>query len=291
MIAKVAVAQFESTDDRERNLDTVAKLIAVAASEGVQILAFHELCTTPYFCFTRDRDRFATAETVPGPSTDRVAELATLHDVHVIFPIYERSGDVRYNTAAFVEPGRGVVGSYQKSHVPTARARGAEPGADEAFYFKAGDTGFTVWNTALGIRVGVQICYDRHFPEGARSLGLQGADVVFVPTASYRKFIIETLWEAELQAMAFQNTFYVAGINKIGPVTGFEDGRRFPGRSIIVDYEGHIVAQAGDGEGIITFDIDTDKARSAREVLRFYEYRRPDLYGAVVGPVAAPARL
>ncbi|TAN34686.1 carbon-nitrogen hydrolase family protein [bacterium] len=281
MTVTIGVAQFVSTDTTHENLLSIDRMVARAADQGVQLLGFHEIANTSYPCFIQDPKYRELAEPIPGPSTDHASELATRHGVHMVLPLYERQGDMRFNTAAFIEPGKGVVGKYQKSHI--ARSRVHSPGdlktADEAYYCEPGQTGFSTWdNVQLGIRIGVQICYDRHFFEGARSLGLQGVDLVFVPTASYRKFIIETLWNAELQAMAFQNTFFVAGINKIGPVTGFTDGRRFPGRSLIVDFEGRVMSQAGDEEALVVADIDPARAQDARDVLRFYELRRPELY-------------
>lgn len=287
MAVRIALAQFESADDVATNLERVERKIAEAAEAGAQLVAFHELSTTDYFCFEDRNDaRFDLAEPIPGPSTERVSRAADEHGISVLFPLYEAAGDVRYNTACLLEPGRGVVGTYQKSHVPASRARGDERGAEENYYFSPGTTGFRPLESALGLRIGVLICYDRHHPEGARAYGLQDVDIVFAPTASYRTFIIETLWEAELHAMAFQNSYYVAGINKVGPVVGIQQkGRRYPGRSVIMDPEGRMLERAGDQEGLIFADIDPEKPKRSREALRIFEYRRPDLYGILTEPV------
>lgn len=283
MTVKVALAQFVSADDIETNLAAIEAGIAEAAASGAQLVAFHELATTDYFCFERRNDeRFKLAEPVPGPSTERIAKAADAHNIHVLFPLYEVAGDTRYNTATFIEPGRGLVGTYQKSHVPASRPRQDEIGAEENYYFSPGATGFKVWESSLGLRIGVLICYDRHFGEGARAYGLQDVDLVFTPTASYRKFIVETLWEAELQSMAFQNCFYVAGINKVGPVIGISEERAYPGRSVAVDPEGHVLVRADDQAGVHYFEVDPDEPRRVRDVLRFYEFRRPDFYGPLV---------
>ncbi|HZC99595.1 MAG TPA: nitrilase-related carbon-nitrogen hydrolase [Actinomycetes bacterium] len=279
MSVKVALAQFVGVEDRARNLQRIEELMARAADEGAKLVAFHELSTTVYWCYLRDDRYFHWAEPIPGPSTDRVSKAAVKYGLHVVFPLFERAGEQTFNTAALIEPARGVVQLYRKSHVPTSRQYADQRGGEESYYFTPGDTGFKIWKTDLGLNVGLLICYDRHFPEGARSYGLQDAHVVFVPTASYRKFIMEELWELELQAMAWQNTYYVAGINKTGPVYGESPDHVYPGRSVVADPEGKIVARAGDEEGVITAEIDPARVDKTREYLRFYEYRRPELYG------------
>jgi N-carbamoylputrescine amidase len=279
MSVKVALAQFVGVEDRERNLQRIEELMAQAADQGAKLVAFHELSTTVYWCYLRDDRYFDWAEPIPGASTDRVSEAAEKHGLHVVFPLFERAGQQTFNTAALIEPGKGVVQRYRKSHVPTSRQYADQRGGEESYYFTPGDTGFKVWKTDLGLNVGLLICYDRHFPEGARAYGLQDAHVVFVPTASYRKFIMGQLWELELQAMAWQNTYYVAGINKTGPVYGESSDHVYPGRSVVVDPEGTIVARAAGEEGLITAEIDPASVDKTREYLRFYEYRRPELYG------------
>ena len=287
MTIKVAMAQFASIDEVEANLTKIETTVGAAAALGAKLVAFHELATTNYFCFEhRNTKKFEQAEPIPGPSTDRICKAAADHGIHVIFPLYERANGIRYNTAAMIEPGEGVVGIYRKSCVPASRAHGKEGGAEENFYFSPGDTGYSVWETSLGLRIGILICYDRHHPEGQRAYGLQAADIVFVPTATYREFVTGVLWEAELQAMAFQNSYYVVGINKVGPVVAVEGKKRYPGRSLVVDPEGVIIERADDQEGLIVTDIDPAKPKQVRQVLRFFEYRRPDLYGSVVEPVA-----
>ena len=279
MSVKVALAQFVGVEDRERNLRRIEELLAQAADQGAKLVAFHELSTTVYWCYLRDDRYFDWAEPIPGPSTDRVSTAASKHGLHVVFPLFERAGPHAFNTAALIEPGNGVVQRYRKSHVPTSRQYADQRGGEESYYFTPGDTGFKVWKTSLGLDVGLLICYDRHFPEGARAYGLQGAHLVVVPTASYRKFIMGQLWELELQAMAWQNTYYVAGINKTGPVYGEKPDHVYPGRSLMVDPEGTIVARAAGEEGLITAEVDPASVAATKEYLRFYEYRRPELYG------------
>lgn len=277
-MTRIAVAQFTSVENRAESVSRVESLIAEAADTGAEIVAFHELATTPYFCYGRDDRFFDWAEPIPGESTDRVSAAAKTHGIHVLFPLYERDGDKTFNTATLISPEEGVVAKYRKSHIPKSGDYEDEKGGDEDYYFERGDSGFNVWETPMGLRIGVLICYDRHFPEAARAYGLQGANLIFVPTASYRKFIIETMWELELQAMSWQNTYFVAGINKIGPLYQGDPSKSYPGRSVIVDPEGGILARAGDQEGLITADLDVETIEQKRQHLRFYEYRRPDLY-------------
>ncbi|MDH3729708.1 MAG: hypothetical protein OES13_01085 [Acidimicrobiia bacterium] len=283
---KVALAQFAGGEDIEENVTMIEKQIAEAAGNGAGLIAFHELATTTYFCFEdRNAARLDLAETIPGPSTDRVAAAAKANDIHVMFPLYEAVGDIRYNTAAMISPENGVEMIYRKSHVPASRPRKGQRGAEESWYFSPGDTGFKIWETSLGLKVGVVICYDRHFPEGPRIYGIGGAHIIFAPTASYRKFVIETMWESNLQSSAWSNTLYVAGINKVGPVTHPDIDEQYPGRSVIFDPEGIKVVSADDSETIIYADVDPDYVEDSRKALNFYKYRRPDLYGAIVEPV------
>lgn len=283
MAVKVALAQFESSETVEENVAKIESLIAEAAQNGAKLVAFHELATTPYFCFQeRNASWFGTAEPVPGPTIDRAVDLADQHRVSVLLPIYESDGDMRYNTAVLVEPGRGIVGKYRKSHVPASRARGHEGGAEENWYFSPGDTGFVAWDSITGVRIGTLICYDRHHPEAQRAYGQLGIDILFVPTASYRSFITGPMWEAELMAAAFQNSYYVAGINKVGQVLYIDRDAHYPGRSLFVDPEGVIIAKADDQPTLLYADIDPELPARVREPLSFFRYRRPDLYGPLL---------
>ena len=281
-MVKVAIGQFESTPDVEGNVQKVEEQVREAADNGAKLVAFHELATTPYFCFEqRNAEWFETAEPIPGPSSDRVRQLVEETGISVMFPQYELLGDTRYNTVSLIEPKVGIVGKYRKSHVPASRAHGKQGGAEENWYFSPGDTGFVAFDSVLGLRVGSLICYDRHHPEGQRAYGLLGVDILFVPTASYRAFITGPMWEAELTAAAFQNSYYVAGINKVGPVPYIQETERYPGRSLFVDPEGVILEQAGDQEGLIYCDVDPARPKAVREPLNFFKYRRPDLYDTI----------
>lgn len=279
MTVKVALAQFASEETVEANVDKMESLIREAGANGAKLIAFHELATTHYFCFKeRDASWFDAAEPVPGPTTDRISKVVEETGVSVLLPLYELEDGVRYNTAVLIEPGVGIVGKYQKSHVPASRAHGKQVGAEENWYFSPGHTGFVAWDSVTGLRIGTLICFDRHHPEGQRAYGKLGIDILFVPTASYRSFITGPLWEAELMSAAFQNSYYVAGLNKVGKVPFIDADANYPGRSLLVDPEGVIVEKMDDQEGIAYVEVDKERPAAARGPLDFMSYRRPDLY-------------
>jgi len=283
MTVKVALAQFASGDTVETNVDKMVALLRAAAEEGARLIAFHELATTHYFCFKqRDESWFACAEPVPGPTTDRITQAVEETGCSALIPLYELEDGIRYNTAVLIEPGVGIAGKYQKSHVPASKARGEQRGAEENWYFSPGHTGFVAFDSVTGLRVGTLICFDRHHPEGQRAYGTLEIDILFVPTASYRSFVMGPIWEAELMAAAFQNSYYVAGINKVGKVPFIDKEATYPGRSMFVDPEGVILEQADDQEGILYAEIDKDRIPQVREPLNFLQFRRPDLYGPLV---------
>jgi N-carbamoylputrescine amidase len=286
MTVKVALAQFASEDTVEGNVSRMETLIRQAAAEGAKLIAFHELATTHYFCFKeRDESWLEFAEPVPGPTTDRIQKVVEETGCSAVIPLYELEDGVQYNTAVLIEPGVGIVGKYQKSHVPASKARGEQGGAEENWYFKPGQTGFVAWDSVnTGLRIGTLICFDRHHPEGQRMYGKLGIDILFVPTASYRSFVTGPMWEAELMSAAFQNSYYVAGINKVGKVPFINKEADYPGRSLFVDPEGVIIEKADDQEGIIYAEVDKERIPQIREPLNFFEFRRPDLYEALIQP-------
>lgn len=282
---KLAVAQFVSDTTVEGNRRKLVELAERAAEDGADLITFHEIANTHYFCYDEDEtSHFDLAEPISGPTVTAMTEVADRHDLSIALPMYEADGEGRYNTVAYIEPGRGVVAKYRKTHVPITSADSGQKGANEAFYFSAGDTGFSVWDGPDGLRVGSLICFDRHFPEGARAYAVNQADLVVVPTASYRGFIIQDLWEAELQSMAFQNGFYVVGVNKVGPVVGegVPDGATYPGRSLVVSPEGKILCSMGGEEGVMMAEIDPSLPGRVRSgAMKFMERRRPEMYADV----------
>ncbi|MDI2098651.1 carbon-nitrogen hydrolase family protein [Ruicaihuangia caeni] len=283
---RIAVAQFESTAEVQANRDKMVALTKEAAAGGADLVMFHELATTDYFCYDDEESKhFALAEPVPGPSTDALLEAARSTGVAVLLPLYEVDAATRYNTVVYLDPERGILGKYRKTHIPVLGATNGQKGANEGFYFDAGDTGFVLPGPIAGLSTGSAICYDRHFPESGRAYAMQGAHLLFVPTASYRDSIIKEIWKAELQTFAFQNSIYVAGVNKIGPVLGdgVKPGSRYPGGSVIFSPEGRVLAECGDGEEIAYADVDAEHCERVRAgAMNFLNARQPQHYGLLV---------
>ena len=220
-MVRAALVQFSGHESKEINVRKAEDLARQAAGSGARIICFPELATTIYFCFGRDRKWFETAEPIPGPSVERLARVARETGTVIVYPLYERDGDTLYNTATVLGPDGNLIGKYRKMSVPQIlrTVKAGETPADERFFFAPGNLGFPVFDTPFGVTLGVLICYDRHFPEAARTLGLKGAHLMLVPTATYRDWIRE-VWEVELRAHAIANMFYVGGVNKVGPDVG-----------------------------------------------------------------------
>jgi len=285
---KIAGVQFGGHVDKDVNLATATRLIREAARRGAQIICPPELFSTIYFCVETRPEYFDWAEPIPGPTTDRMAALARETGTVLICPIFERTEDgLFYNSAAVLGPDGGLIGKYRKSSIPFMdRGLSAEPRGNEKFYFRPGDLGFPTFPTPFGVRIGILICYDRHFPEAARILGLGGAEVVFVPTVT--SGLTRYLWDLELRAHAVTNIYYVCGVNKVGVDVGGSSRNHF-GSSLIVNPRGEIIAQANDsGEDMAIADIDVSVIPELRAMWGYYRDRRPDLYGALA-EVPAPA--
>jgi N-carbamoylputrescine amidase len=233
-----------------------------------------------YFCVERRQEYFDWAEPIPGPTIERMAEVARETGTVLICPIFERAGGTYYNAAAVVGPDGRIIGKYRKSSIPFMdRARSSEPRGDEKFFFAPGDLGFPTFETPFA-RIGILICYDRHFPEAARVLGLGGAEIVFVPTNPTR--MTRYLWDLELRAHAIANIYYVCGVNKVGvDVSG--STRDHHGASLIANPRGEIMAEASaTQEDIVMADVDLSVIPELRALWGYYRDRRPDLYGALV---------
>ena len=282
-MVRIAGVQFVGHADKETNIRTALGMVRQAADRGARAICLPELFSTMYFCVERRREYFDWAEPIPGPTIERVAAVARETGTVIIAPIFERAADGRYfNAAAVVGPDGEVIGKYRKSSIPFMdRARSPEPRGDEKFYFTPGDLGFPTFPTPFG-RIGILICYDRHFPEGARVLGLGGAEIVFVPTATSR--MTRYLWDLELRAHAVTNIYYVCGVNKVGADEGGSPDSFF-GTSLIVDPSGKVIARAGDRhDETIYADIDLDTLAEMRRLWPMYRDRRPDAYGPICRP-------
>ena len=263
---------------RERMIEAHLPFIDQAAGDGVQILCFQEVFTQPYFCPSQDAKWYRATERIPdGPTVKLMQELAQKHAMVIVVPIYEQEmTGVYYNTAAVIDADGTYLGKYRKTHIPQVA------GFYEKFFFKPGNSGWPVFDTAY-CKLGVYICYDRHFPEGWRALALNGAEFIVNPSATVAG-LSQYLWELEQPAAAVANGVFIGAVNRVGEETPWNIGR-FYGSSYVVDPRGQIVAQAGDAQDqLITADIDLDQVREVRDLWQFYRDRRPDAYGELVDP-------
>jgi N-carbamoylputrescine amidase len=271
-----------STDEsletiRNANIEKHIPLIEKAASDGVQIICMQEIFTGPYFCAEQSTRWYDSTEYIPdGPTTKLMQELARKHSMVIVVPIYEEeSPGVYYNTAAVIDADGTYLGKYRKNHIPHVA-----PGFWEKFYFKPGNLGYPVFKTAYA-DVGVYICYDRHFPEGARALGLNGAEIVFNPSATVAG-LSEYLWKLEQPAHAAANGYFIGAINRVGFEAPWNIGE-FYGQSYFCDPRGQIVAIAPrDQDALVTAELDFDKIREVRNTWQFYRDRRPETYTGIV---------
>ena len=250
-------------------------LIEQAGQRGVQILCLQEIFNGPYFCPSQDRRWYDAAEPVPGPTVERLAPIAKKYGMAMVIPVYERAmAGVYYNTAAVLDHDGTYLGKYRKIHIPHTS------GFWEKYFFKPGNMGLPVFKLSSGITIGVYICYDRHFPEGARCLGLNGAEIVFNPSATVAG-LSEYLWKLEQPAHAVANQYFVGAINRPGREQPWNIGE-FYGQSYFCDPRGKILKEASrDKDEIVIADMDFDLIREVRNTWQFFRDRRPELYGQV----------
>jgi beta-ureidopropionase len=260
---------------RKAMIEAHLPYIEQAAKQDVQMLCFQEIFTGPYFCPSQDAKWYDLAEPIPdGPTTQLMCELAKKHNMVIIVPIYEvEMTGVYYNTAAVIDADGTYLGKYRKNHIPQVK------GFWEKFFFKPGNLGYPVFNTRYG-KVGVYICYDRHFPDGARCLGLNGAEIVFNPSATVAG-LSEYLWKIEQPAHAVANGYFMAAINRVGTEAPWNIGE-FYGQSYFVGPRGNIIAQASrDKDELLVADLNMDDIKEVRDLWQFYRDRRPETYQAI----------
>ena len=234
----------------ERMLAAHLPLIEEAGRKGVQVLCFQEVFTQPYFCPSQDAKWYAAVEHIPeGPTTKLMQELARKHSMVIVVPIYEEDiTGVYYNTAAVIDADGRYLGKYRKTHIPQVA------GFWEKFFFKPGNSGYPVFATAY-CKLGVYICYDRHFPEGWRALALNGAEYIVNPSATVAG-LSQYLWELEQPAAAVANGCYIGAVNRVGTETPWNIGR-FYGSAYIVNPRGKLIAKAGeDKDELLVADMD-----------------------------------
>lgn len=251
--------------------------IRQAAEAGSQIVCLQELFYGPYFCAEQERRWYDLTEPVPdGPTIRLMRDVARRHRVALIVPVFECEQEgVYYNAAAVINADGAYLGKYRKTHIPHVA-----PGFWEKFYFRPGNSGYPVFDIGIA-RIAVYICYDRHFPEGARALGLNGAEIVFNPSATVAG-LSEHLWKLEQPAQAAANGYFVGAINRVGVEAPWNIGE-FYGSSYFCDPRGQIFAQASrDKEEVLTADLDLDMIREVRRTWQFFRDRRPETYNALV---------
>ncbi|NCF39277.1 MAG: acyltransferase [Planctomycetia bacterium] len=251
-------------------------LIAEAAERGANVCCLQEIFYGPYFCAEQDPRWYRTAEAVPdGPTIRLMQELAKKHAMVMVVPVYEEAmTGVYYNTAAVIDETGEYLGKYRKHHIPHY-----QPGFWEKFYFTPGDNGYPVFETRYG-RIGVYICYDRHFPEGARELGLNGAEIVFNPSATVAG-LSEYLWKLEQPAHAVANQYFVGAINRVGTEAPWNIGE-FYGQSYFCDPRGQIMVEGSrDQDEVIIADLDLDLIQTVRDTWQFFRDRRPESYEGI----------
>lgn len=271
-----ALLQAAWTGDKDSMIQKHVEYARKAADQGAQVMCFQELFYGPYFCQVQRPEFFTYTEPIPnGPTTELMQNLAQELKMVLVVPMYEQDGvGVYYNTAAVIDADGTYKGKYRKTHIPQL------PGFWEKFYFRPGNLGYPVFDTAVG-KIGVYICHDRHFPEGARVLGLNGAEIVFIPSATSRG-LSQHLWRIEQTSHAIFNTYFVGTINRVGVEEYGDDD--FYGESYFCDPRGQFIGELGSAhdEELIIRDLDLDVIQEVRNTWHFYFNRRPELYEPIV---------
>jgi len=270
-ILRIAMAQLSSSPDRERNLEACLTAMRRAADDGAQLIAFPEVVLDRFFPQNEgDTEARALADPVPGPLTDRISELARQLSLVTVFNLYERAEDGRrFDSSPVFDADGTLLGITRMIHITQYQH------FFEQDYYDLGNRGAPVYETAVG-KVGVAICYDRHYPEYMRALGVAGAEVVVIPQAGSVGEWPQGMYEAEVRTAAFQNGYFAALCNRVG----VEQHLTFSGESFVSDPEGRIIARARSGvDELLAVDIDLEHARQSTARRLFWRDRRPELYG------------
>jgi N-carbamoylputrescine amidase len=277
----LSATQMACGPDRVANLDAAERMVRQAAAGGAQIILVQELFETPYFCQDQLPEHFGLARpTVGNEGIARFQSLARELGVVLPFSFFERDNQAYFNSAAMIDAGGAVLGIYRKTHIPDG------PGYQEKYYFNPGDTGFRVWDTAFG-RVGLGICWDQWFPETARCLVLQGAEMLLYPTAigtepQYPEWDSRDQWQRVMQGHAAANMVPLVASNRVGTERGSSSEMTFYGSSFIADETGRKVAEAGrTDEAMLVHTFDLDAIRSLRAQWGFFRDRRPECYSSL----------
>ncbi|MER3355877.1 MAG: N-carbamoylputrescine amidase [Hoeflea sp. D1-CHI-28] len=277
----LAATQMSCSWDIDDNIAKAEGLIRKAAGAGAQVILLQELFETPYFCLEQDLQYFDMAR--PLKDSRVVHHFGALaKDLGVVLPVsyYERAGQARYNSLAVIDADGTILTNYRKTHIPQAH------GYEEKFYFSPGDTGFQVVETSHG-RVGCGVCWDQWFPETARSLVLQGAEILMFPTAigsEPKKPELDSSghWRRTMQGHAAANMVPLVASNRVGRETQGDTEGQFYGTSFIAGYTGEILADADRvSETVITATVDLDESNAYRDAWGIFRDRRPSMYGAL----------
>lgn len=276
----IGLTQFAAGEFVASNLDLAERQVREAAAAGANVICLQEMVSTLYFCRTEDPAHFSLAESIPGATTDRFASIAKELGIVLVLPLFEkRATGLYHNTAAVIDADGTFLGKYRKMHIPE------DPGFHEKFYFTPGDLGYRAWDTAFG-KIGVLICWDQWYPEAARLTAMQGANVIFYPTAigwlPEEKPTLgvaqHTAWETVQRGHAVANGCYIAAANRIGT----EGETEFWGQSFVANPYGEVVGRAPENEeAILTAEIDLEKLEEFRRIWPFFRDRRIDSYGQI----------
>ncbi len=278
---KVAATQFAMSEDRAANVEKGVAMVRRAAAEGANIILLPELFETHYFCKNQLPEWFEAAR--PAEGNETLARFAALaRELGVVLPVsfFERANNAYYNSLMVIDADGRQLGLYRKSHIPDG------PGYQEKFYFRPGDTGVKIWPTRFG-RIGIGICWDQWFPELARCMALQGAELLFYPTAIGSEPQDPSLdsrdhWQRVMQGHAGANLMPLVASNRVGTEPGRDAPATYYGSSFIAGPTGEKVAEAGrEGEAVLTASFDLDKIRRQRDSWGVFRDRRPELYGAI----------
>lgn len=278
----VAATQFACSDKPEENVAKAESLVRKAAKAGAQIVAVQELFETPYFCKDEKQSHFALARPIEGhPTIRRMSQLAAELEVAIPVSVFERANNAYYNALVMLDADGSTLGLYRKSHIPDG------PAYQEKFYFNPGDTGFQVFATRYA-KIGIGICWDQWFPECARSLALQGAEILIYPTAigsepQDKAIDSKDHWQRAMQGHAAANVMPLVAANRIGSERGDNFEMTFYGSSFIADQTGAKLAEAGRSEeAVLTASFDLQAIRAQRASWGLFRDRRPDLYGRLL---------
>src|ERR1700726_2078633 len=277
-VVRAALVQQKWTGDKDSMVKNAVAAIRDAAAQGARVTCLQELFYGPYFCQVQEPEWYSWAEAVPdGPTVRLMCDVAREHQMVLIVPVYELEQEgVLYNTAAVIDADGRYLGKSRKTPLPQVK------GFWEKYYFRPGNLGYPVFDTAVG-RIGVYICYDRHFPEGWRALGLAGAKIVFNPSATSRG-LSSYLWKLEHPAAAVANEYYVGAINRVG-VEPLGDND-FYGQTYFVSPRGQLVGEAASDteDEVVVRDLNMDALAEVRGLWAFYRDRRPETYEALTTP-------